>query len=184
MSGIVSGGAGSGRIGAERRRIGGAVGVVALAILLVASCIAAIAFGAVPAPLAITLAGIAWLRLRAPVVNALAFGDDTARSLGVDPARLRAEIFVVTALMTGAIVSASGGIGFVGLVLPHLVRLLVGGDLRRLLPLAALSGALFLVWVDVLARTALAPREIPLGVVTSLIGGTFFLWLMRRRASI
>lgn len=138
----------------------------------------------VPVPLVITLAGIAWLRLRASVINALAFGDDTARSVGVDPARLRAEIFVVTSLMTGAIVSASGGIGFVGLVLPHIVRLAVGGDLRRLLPLAALSGALFLVWIDVLARVILAPREIPLGIVTALIGGAFFLWLMRRSASI
>lgn len=135
----------------------------------------------VPAPLALTLAGIAWLWLRAGVVNALAFGDDTARSLGIDPVRLRAEIFVVTALMTGAIVSASGGIGFVGLVLPHVVRLLVGGDLRRLLPLAALAGALFLIWADVVARVAFAPREVPLGIVTSLVGGVFFLWLMRRR---
>ncbi|QCI68281.1 FecCD family ABC transporter permease [Phreatobacter stygius] len=135
----------------------------------------------VPVPAIVTLAGTAWLCLRAGTINALAFGDDTARSLGIDPVRLRIEVFVVASLMTGAIVAASGGIGFVGLVLPHLVRLFVGGDLRRLLPLSALAGGLFLVWVDVLARTAFAPREIPLGVVTSLCGGVFFLWLMRRR---
>lgn len=135
----------------------------------------------VPAPLAATVAGIAWLLIRAPSVNALAFGDDTARTLGIDTGRLRAEMFVVTALMTGAIVSATGGIGFVGLVMPHAVRLFTGGDLRRLLPLCAPLGALFLVAVDALARTAFSPREIPLGAVTAAIGGVFFLWLMRRR---
>ncbi|NNM71789.1 iron ABC transporter permease [Enterovirga sp. DB1703] len=136
----------------------------------------------VPVPLAITVAGVVWMCLRAPSVNALAFGDDTARSLGVDPARLRAEMFVVSSLVTGAIVSASGGIGFVGLVMPHIVRMVVGGDLRRLLPLASLLGAIFLLWVDVLARSLFAPREIPLGVMTASVGGAFFLWLMRRRA--
>ncbi len=134
-----------------------------------------------PVPALATGAGLLWLFARAPVVNALAFGDDTARSLGIDAARVRGEVFAVAALMTGAIVAVSGGIGFVGLVLPHVARLLVGGDLRRLLPLSALLGALFLVWVDVLARTAFAPREIPLGIVTATIGGIFFLWMMRRR---
>lgn len=134
-----------------------------------------------PAPAALTLAGIAWLWLRAETINTLALGDDAARSLGVDPARLRLELVVVTALMTGALVSACGGIGFVGLVLPHIARLLVGGNLRVLLPVAALGGALFLTWVDVLARSLFAPREIPVGVVTALVGGAFFLWLMRRR---
>lgn len=137
-----------------------------------------------PVPCLITLMGTFWLILRAPVVNTLAFGDDTARSLGIDPHRLRMEMFVVTALITGAVVSATGGIGFVGLVLPHIVRLVVGGDLRRLLPVAVPLGALFLVWVDVLARAAFAPREIPLGVLTASLGGAFFLWLMRQRSRI
>jgi iron complex transport system permease protein len=135
-----------------------------------------------PAPCIITVLGIIWLVLRAPSVNALAFGDDTARSLGIAPDRLRTEMFVVTALVTGAVVSATGGIGFVGLVLPHIVRLVVGGDLRRLLPLVAPLGALFLIWVDVLARALFAPREVPLGVLTASLGGAFFLWLMRRRS--
>ncbi len=135
-----------------------------------------------PVPLVATFGGIVWLVARARVINALALGDDTARSLGIDAARLRAEVFFVTALITGAVVAVSGGIGFVGLVLPHIARLLVGGDLRRLLPMSALLGALFLVWVDVLARTVFAPREIPLGIVTATLGGGFFLWLMRRRA--
>ena len=136
------------------------------------------------APCLLTLAGVAWLCLRAPLVNALALGDDTARSLGVDPPRLRAEVFVVTALITGAIVAASGDIGFIGLVLPHVVRPLVGGDLRRLLPVSALLGSLFLVWADVLARSAFAPREVPLGVITASLGGVFFLWLMRRSPAV
>ncbi|CEJ11551.1 Hemin transport system permease protein HmuU [bacterium YEK0313] len=132
-------------------------------------------------PFAAVLVGIAWLGLRAAAINALAFGDDTARSLGVDPARLRLEVFAVASLMTGAVVSACGSIGFVGLVLPHLVRLVAGGDLRRLVPLSALCGAIFLTWIDVVARLAFAPREIPLGVVTASCGGLFFLWLMRHR---
>ncbi len=135
----------------------------------------------VPVPAAVTLIGLLWLGARAPAINTLAFGDDTARGLGVDPARLRLEVFVVAALMTGAIVAVSGGIGFVGLVLPQIARLLVGGDLRRLIPLSAVLGAIFLVGVDVVARTAFAPREIPLGIVTAVLGGVFFLWMMRRR---
>ena len=134
-----------------------------------------------PAPALLTLCGLGWLWLRAETVNTLALGDDAARSLGTDPQRLRLELFVVTALMTGALVSACGGIGFVGLVLPHIARLLVGGHLRTLLPVAALGGALLLLWVDVAARTLFAPREIPVGVATALVGGAFFLWLMRRR---
>ncbi|BAI71120.1 iron complex transport system permease protein [Azospirillum sp. B510] len=134
-----------------------------------------------PAPALTTLCGLGWLWLRADRINTLALGDDAARSLGGDPGRLRLELFAVTALMTGALVSACGSIGFVGLVLPHIARLLVGGHLRGLLPVAALGGALLLLWVDAAARTLFAPREIPVGMATALVGGAFFLWLMRRR---
>lgn len=137
-----------------------------------------------PVPAGLTLAGLLWLWLRADTVDTLALGDDAARSLGTDPGRLRLELFAVTALMTGALVSACGGIGFVGLVVPHIARMLVGGPLRGLLPVAALGGALLLLWVDVVARTAFAPREIPVGVVTALVGGAFFLWLMRRKSAL
>lgn len=152
------------------------------ALFWLAGGLGAARWASVPAPCLITMLGTLWLVLRAPSVNALAFGDDTARSLGIEPHRLRMEMFVVTALVTGAIVSATGGIGFVGLILPHIARMAVGGDLRRLLPIVAPLGALFLVWVDVLARALFAPREVPLGVLTASIGGVFFLWLMRRRA--
>ncbi|ALG75377.1 ABC transporter permease [Azospirillum thiophilum] len=137
-----------------------------------------------PIPAGLTLAGLLWLWLRADTVNTLALGDDAARSLGTDPGRLRLELFAVTALMTGALVSACGGIGFVGLAVPHIARMLVGGSLRALLPVAALGGALLLLWVDVVARTAFAPREIPVGVVTALVGGAFFLWLMRHKSAL
>jgi len=78
------------------------------------------------------------------------------------------------------LVAVSGGIGFVGLMLPHIVRLLVGADHRRLLPVAALLGAIFLIWVDVLARVVVAPQELPIGIITALLGAPFFIWLMRR----
>ncbi|MEG6508862.1 iron ABC transporter permease [Methyloligella sp. 2.7D] len=133
------------------------------------------------APALATLLGTLWLCLRAPAINALAFGDDTAQSLGIHVGRLRIEVLVVAALITGTIVAACGGIGFVGLMLPHVTRFFTGGNLKRLLPVTALLGAIFLVWVDAAARTVFAPREIPLGVVTSLIGGLFFLWLMRKK---
>ncbi|WP_142846602.1 iron ABC transporter permease [Telmatospirillum sp. J64-1] len=136
-----------------------------------------------PLPALLIFLGLGWLCLRASRINTLALGDDTARSLGIDPARLRLELFLITALITGAIVSVCGGIGFVGLVLPHVARLLVGGNLRVMLPVAILGGALFMVWVDVIARVVFAPREIPVGVVTALVGGFFFLWLMRRRSA-
>lgn len=137
-----------------------------------------------PIPAVLVVGGLLCLWLRAETVNTLALGDDAARSLGTDPGRLRLELFLVTALMTGALVSACGGIGFVGLVVPHIARMLVGGHLRALLPVAALGGALLLLWVDVAARSLFAPREIPVGIVTALVGGTFFLWLMRRRSPV
>jgi len=137
-----------------------------------------------PLPVVVVLTGVGWLLLRARVINALALGDDAARSVGVDPFALRLELFVVTSLMTGATVASCGAIGFVGLILPHVARMLTGGDLRRLLPVAALGGAVFLVGVDVVARRVMLPREVPLGVVTALIGGVFFLLLMRGRRSL
>ncbi|GAA3262713.1 hypothetical protein GCM10010469_30710 [Streptomyces labedae] len=85
-------------------------------------------------------------------------------------------------LVTGVLVAACGPIGFVGLMLPHIVRLAVGGDHRRVLPTAALGGAVFLVWADVAARVVSAPMEIPVVVLTALCGGPFSLWLMRRDA--
>jgi iron complex transport system permease protein len=131
-------------------------------------------------PAVVLLAGVVVLLLRAGPLNALAAGAETAVTLGVDVRRLRWLLFAVASLLTGAAVAAAGVIGFVGLVLPHLVRLLVGTDHRRVLPVGVLLGGTFLVWADLLARTVAAPSEIPVGVITAGIGGPVFLALLRR----
>lgn len=119
----------------------------------------------------------------ARTLDAFAFGDTAAAALGVDVRRTRWTLLVAVALLTGALVSVSGAIGFVGLVLPHATRLLVGGRHRALLPLTALVGASFLVWVDTAARTVFAPRELPVGVLTALVGAPVFALILWRRRS-
>jgi iron complex transport system permease protein len=114
-------------------------------------------------------------------LDVLALGDETAASLGVDADALRRGLFLLTAAVTGLIVAVSGAIAFVGLVLPHVVRILVGSTHRRVLAVTPLAGACFMVWVDLVARTAFAPEELPLGVITALIGVPVFITLMRRR---
>ncbi|WP_176218201.1 FecCD family ABC transporter permease [Saccharomonospora piscinae] len=128
---------------------------------------------------ALVIAGLFAL-LRARSLNALLVGDDAAKSLGIHVDRLRSSVLVAAALLTGAVVAVSGGIGFVGLIIPHIARIVVGSDHRRMLPVAVLGGAVFLAACDLLARTAAAPSEIPLGVLTALVGAPFFLWLLRR----
>lgn len=113
-------------------------------------------------------------------MNALLSGDESALAVGVRTTRVRAILLVVASLLTGVIVAVSGGIGFVGLVVPHVARLLVGSDHRRMVPVAVLGGALFLMVADLLARTVATPTEIPLGILTAFVGAPFFLWLMRR----
>lgn len=133
-------------------------------------------------PGAALLLGTAVLLVQARSLNLLLAGEEAATSMGLDVARFRSRMFVLLSLVTGVLVAAAGPIGFVGLMLPHLVRLFVGGDHRRVLPAAALAGAVFLVWADIAARTVAAPMEIPVGVLTALCGGPFFLWMMRRDA--
>ncbi|KOX08895.1 iron ABC transporter permease [Nocardiopsis sp. NRRL B-16309] len=113
-------------------------------------------------------------------LDAFAFGEEAAANLGVRVARARLLLLTATALLTAALVSASGAIGFVGLVLPHAARALTGSAHARLLPVTALSGAVFLVWVDTAARTVLDPQEIPVGVMTSLIGVPAFIAVLYR----
>ncbi|RTW26051.1 iron ABC transporter permease [Pseudomonas aeruginosa] len=115
-------------------------------------------------------------------LNALMAGEQTAVTLGLDARRVRLWVFVCCSLLTGVLVSVSGAIGFVGLMLPHAARLLVGAEHRRLLPVCALLGALFLVWMDVAARTLIAPQDLPIGIATAAIGGLFFILLLRRRS--
>ncbi|MFD6098055.1 FecCD family ABC transporter permease [Nocardiopsis flavescens] len=113
-------------------------------------------------------------------LDAFAFGEEAAAHLGVRVARARLLLLTATALLTAAMVSVAGAIGFVGLVLPHITRLLTGSGHARLLPVTALAGAVFLVWVDTAARTLLDPQEIPVGVVTSLIGVPAFIVVLYR----
>src|SRR5688572_28495157 len=109
-------------------------------------------------------------------------GEDIAAARGVDVTRAQRLAFFSASLATGAAVSLGGPVGFIGIVVPHLVRLLVGSDHRIVLPAATLFGAAFLVGCDLVARTVMAPIEIPVGIVTALIGGPFFLWLLVRQS--
>ncbi|WP_027093467.1 FecCD family ABC transporter permease [Cohnella thermotolerans] len=125
--------------------------------------------------------GLAVLLAYARSLNLFALGERQAAHLGVRVERTKVVVLVVSTLMTAGAVSIAGTIGFVGLVVPHLVRLLVGPDYRLLIPLSALLGGTYMLWADTIARTLLSPTEIPLGVVTAFIGAPFFAYLLRRK---
>jgi len=130
-----------------------------------------------------TLVPAVFLAMNARAFNALSTGEEGAAQLGVDIEKLKRRTFVLGALLTGLAVAMAGLIGFVGLVVPHLLRMWFGPDHRLLMPTAFLGGAAFLVLADTLARVATAPNELPVGVVTALVGGPFFLLLLRRRGA-
>ena len=138
-------------------------------------------WGALPVAAAVVIAGLLVLRRFSRQLDVMALGDETAASLGIDATRIRRVLFVLTAVMTGAMVAVSGTIGFVGLVTPHITRMLIGATHARLLLIAPFLGAILMVWVDLLARTLVAPRELPLGVLTAIIGVPVFISLMRRK---
>jgi len=131
-------------------------------------------------PLIVLLICGLWLFSQARVLNAMTVGDETASTLGINVTKFRFIIFVVCSLITGVMVAFSGIIGFVGLMVPHIVRMFVGGDYFRVLPLSALLGAIFLLWADIAARKIMPPEDMPIGIVTGLVGGIFFVWLLRR----
>ncbi|MCF3120543.1 iron ABC transporter permease [Streptomyces arenae] len=137
-----------------------------------------------PVVSAVVLTGLVVLHRHGRALDVLALGDETAASLGVSPDRQRRRLLVVVSLITGAMVAVSGATSFVGLVMPHLVRMVVGATHARVLALAPLVGAVFMVWVDLLSRTAAAPRELPLGVITALVGVPVFIALMRRKSHV
>ncbi|HEY8153079.1 MAG TPA: iron ABC transporter permease [Myxococcota bacterium] len=126
------------------------------------------------------LAGLACALPLARSLNLLTLGEEAAQQLGVDVARVQRVLLVAASLMVGAAVSVAGLVGFVGLIIPHLLRLLIGPDHRLLIPSAALAGGAFLLLCDTAARTLLGGRELPVGALTSLAGGPVFLWLLRR----
>lgn len=131
-------------------------------------------------PLAILIGCGAWLISQSAALNALTVGDETAATLGIPVMRFRLSIFVVGALITGVMVAFSGIIGFVGLMVPHISRMIIGGNYVNVLPASAIIGAIFLLWADITARTIMAPEDIPIGIVTGLVGGIFFVWLLGR----
>jgi iron complex transport system permease protein len=124
--------------------------------------------------------GITLLSFLGRPLNVLQFGDEQAQQLGLDVDRFKFVMVVAASLVAATAVAFAGIIGFVGLVVPHIVRLLWGPDHRRLIPLAAISGGAFLLCADVIARTVIAPRTLPVGIVTAMVGAPFFLWLLRR----
>lgn len=132
-------------------------------------------------PSASVLLGLILLLGMARPLNALMAGEQTAVTLGLNARNVRLRVFLIASLMTGVLVAISGSIGFVGLMIPHIARRMVGAEHRRLLPVSALLGSVFLVWVDVAARTLIAPEDLPIGVATAAIGGLFFMGLMRKR---
>lgn len=131
-------------------------------------------------PTVVILLSTGWLVARGRTLNAMASGDDTASALGVDVNRFRVELLVISSLLTASVVSVSGGIGFVGLVVPHACRMLVGPDHRRVLPIALVGGGLFMVLVDLVSRIADRPNELPVGIFTAALGAPFFLVLLRQ----
>lgn len=140
-------------------------------------------WGPVLAVLPYAVIGLIVLLLLGHPLNVLQFGDEQAQQLGIPVQKVRIVIIVAATLVTAAAVAYAGVIGFVGLVIPHIVRILWGGDYRRLLPLSMICGASLLLITDVAARTISAPQEIPVGIITSLIGAPFFLWVLKRSKS-
>jgi iron complex transport system permease protein len=128
--------------------------------------------------------GVGIILLYARPLNVMQLDEEQAQQLGVNVERLKLVLLTAATLITGAAVSFVGIIGFVGIIIPHAVRLIWGADYRFLLPLSVLSGAIFMVLADLIARTVLSPTEIPVGVVTALFGAPFFLYLLRRRRKV
>lgn len=133
-------------------------------------------------PAAVLLVGLVLLVSRARDLDLLLTGEESAGALGLDVHRFRQAMFVLVAVLIGVAVAVSGVIAFVGLMLPHVVRFLVGSGHRRGLPVAVLVGAVFTILADLAARTVISPEELPVGIVTALVGGPFFVWLLRRDA--
>ena len=133
-----------------------------------------------PVAIVIAVVGVVALTLHARALNLLMLGERDAFDLGVEVGRVRIVVFVVASLLVGSSVAASGSVGYVGLVVPHLVRLSLGSDNRISIPAAALGGALFVIVADTVARTIIAPRELPVGAITALIGAPLFIYLLKR----
>lgn len=132
----------------------------------------------IPTAIFIVVFALLWLHYRN--LNLLLLGEEAAVTLGVNIQRFRLQLILLISLLTGVLVAVSGSIGFVGLIIPHIVRIIVGSNYKYVIPISALSGGIFLVWADAIARILIAPEEMPIGIITAFCGGPFFIWLLRR----
>lgn len=139
-------------------------------------------WGYLKIPLVVSLLCLTVLMVNYRALNALLFGDETAGALGINVRRTQKMLILVASLLAGVTIAVSGSIGFIGLMVPHMTRLLIGSDHRRVLPVSALLGGILVVWTDVAARIIIAPEELPIGILTALIGGPFFIWLLKRKS--
>lgn len=133
----------------------------------------------IPIPLLVLIISIIVLYSLSNALNTMLIGEQTAIVLGINIKRIRSIVVLLCALLTGTLVAISGSIGFVGLIVPHITRNFVGSDHRKVIPIAALLGALLIIWADVVARIIVSPQELPIGIVTALTGGPFFIWLLK-----
>lgn len=131
-------------------------------------------------PLAVLIICMIVLMINYRGLNLLLLGDESATALGVNVGRLQKLLVLIASLMAGVTIAVSGTIGFVGLMVPHFTRLLVGGNHQKVLPISALLGGVLVVWVDVAARLLIAPEELPVGILTAIIGGPIFIWLLKK----
>lgn len=129
----------------------------------------------------IVVLAILFFLMQTRILNTMLVGDEAAVTLGINLSSFRKFYLLVTALITGVIVASCGMIGFVGLIIPHIVRGMVGSDHRRLLPITVLIGAIFLVWTDVLARTVVPSVELPIGIITAMIGAPMFMYMLIKK---
>lgn len=138
-------------------------------------------WGNIPVLLFAMVLGVSIMMLQTNGLNAILMGDASAITLGINTNRVRKLTIFSSAVMTGTSVAVAGSIGFVGLVVPHVVRALVGANHRKVIPMSIFIGPIFMVWVDIAARMVDAPSEMPIGIITSMIGAPFFLWLIHKR---
>lgn len=141
-------------------------------------------WGYLKLPLVVSLLCLTVLMVNYRALNALLLGDETAGTLGINVRRTQKVLILVASLLAGVTIAVSGSIGFIGLMVPHMTRLLIGSDHKRVLPVSALLGGILVIWTDVAARIIIAPEELPIGILTALFGGPFFIFLLKRKARV
>jgi iron complex transport system permease protein len=139
-------------------------------------------WGYLQLPLFVIILCLTLLMINYRALNALLLGEETAGTLGVNVRSTQKMLILIASLLAGVTIAVSGTIGFIGLIVPHMTRLLVGSDHKRVLPVSALLGGILVVWTDVVARIIIAPEELPIGILTALLGGPFFIWLLKTKS--